>query len=127
MDECDFCENHLNNETILRFVDFKLYPHTGWQVCNECDKISEKNEKSFVKEKTTLLQMFDNGNFKVLRNPKPPEVIGKIENGWYIMGNALRYSNFEDYIITINNEEKPTPNTLEKRIYLKDLQDWQSL
>ena len=127
MNECDFCENHLNNETFIRFVDFNLYPHTGWQVCEKCDKISEENRKLFVIEKATLLQMFDNGNFKVLRTPKPPEFKVNIETGWYIMGNALRHNTSEDYFITIYNQEKSTSNTMEKRPYIKELQGWQLL
>lgn len=130
-DECDFCDNGLApfiaDETFMRFVDFNLYPHTGWQVCEKCDKIYEENRKLFVIEKTTLLQMFDNGNFKVLRTPKPPEFKVNIETGWYIMGNALRYNTSEDYFITIYNEEKSTSNTRKKRPYIKELQGWQLL
>ena len=126
-DKCDFCDNSSRDDTFTRFVDFNLYPHTGWQVCKKCDQIFEENQKSFVIEKTTLLQNFDNGNFKVLRTPKPPEFKVNIETGWYIMGNALRYNTSEDYFITIYNEEKSTSNTLEKRPYIKELQGWQLL
>ena len=107
--------------TFIRFVDFNLYPHTGWQVCNECDKICEENQKSFVIEKTVLHEMFDNGKFKVLRKN------GDIETEWYITGNGLRFDISDDYTVTINNEEKSTPNTLQKRIYVSVLQEWQLL
>ncbi len=126
MTECDFCDNPSGDEIFIRYVDFELDIHTGWQVCYKCNQISEENQKSFVIEKVTLLQMFDDGNFKVLRNPKPPEVFHKIETGWYIMGNAMRHSTCEDYLITIYKEQKSTHYPLTKNIDLKNLQDWQS-
>jgi len=117
---CDFCDNFLNNDTTLTFVDFNLYPHTGWQVCKKCDLRCQKNIKLFYIEKDILQKKFPDDNFKVLRSS------GEIEIGWNIAGNAIRYDINGDYTITIYNKKDTSINTIQKVINLKLLESWQT-
>lgn len=116
--DCDFCNFDFKRHTTMKFIDFNLYPHTGWQVCEKCNQICEKNSKQFIINIDILKQEFQDYKFKVIRSN------GKIETDWYIAGNGIRYSNVNDFIITIFN--KRNTNNLSKSIPLNQLREWQS-
>lgn len=116
--DCDFCNFDFKTHTTMKFIDFNLYPHTGWQVCEKCNQICEKNSKQFIINIDILKQEFQDYKFKVIRSN------GKIETDWYIAGNGIRYSNVNDFIIRIFN--KRNTNNLSKSIPLNQLREWQS-
>ena len=117
--DCDFCEYDFKSKTTMKFIDYDLYHHIGWQVCEKCKEICDKNFKIFTIDKSTLQDKFPNGKFRVIRSN------GTIQTNWYIAGNAMRYDINNDYIVTVYNEEEIASNTLQKRIKLKLLESWQ--
>ena len=117
--DCDFCEYDFESKTTMKFIDYYLYPHIGWQVCEKCNEICDVNSKIFSIDKSILQEKFPNGKFKVIRSD------GTIETDWYIAGNAIRYNINNDYKVTVYNEEETTSNALQKCIELKLLESWQ--
>lgn len=117
--DCDFCEYDFKSKTTMKFIDYYLYPHTGWQVCEKCKKICDRNFKNFTIDKSILQDKFPNGKFKVIRSD------GTIENDWYVAGNAIRYDIKNDYKVAIYNQKEATSTILEKCIGLKLLESWQ--
>ena len=117
--DCDFCKYDFKSKTTIKYIDYYLYPHIGWQVCEKCKEICDVNFKNFTIDKSILQEKFPNGKFKVIRSD------GTIESDWYIAGNGMRYDVNNDYIVTVYNEEEIASNTLQKRIKLKLLESWQ--
>ena len=116
--DCDFCEYDLSSQTHMKFIDFNLYPHMGWQFCEKCNYICEKNGEQFSIDIEILKKEFQDNKFKVIRTN------GQIETGWYIAGNAIKYNISNDFKITICNK-KDKKDMLTKCIDLKLLRSWQ--
>ena len=123
MSQCDFCEKIVDHATNMCFIDFYFCPHTGWQYCKKCEQRCNKNLTFFSISKESLLEMFSDGEFKVVRSNND------VETGWYIVSNAFRYNISHDYVVTIHNtkqtETETETKTLKKSIYFEDLKSWQ--
>ena len=115
--ECDFCNYDFKSNTTMEFIDFNLYPNTGWQVCDKCNHICHKNLAIFSINISILKKEFQDYNFKVERSD------GTIELDWYIAGNAIREDVSYDFRITI--VKKSETNTLTKSLFLDLLRKWQ--
>lgn len=121
MSQCDFCEKIVDHATNMCFIDFYFCPHTGWQYCKKCEQRCKKNLTFFSISKESLLEMFPDGEFKVVRSNND------VETGWYIVSNAFRYNISHDYVVTIHNTKQTETKTkpLKKSIHLEILKKWQ--